>query len=76
MEEDKASDPPDVRYLCAETQVPQTDGVSYLIEQLRFWLHVPSHVHMPLAMLHQRHTGIATQQNVPSDMLLHAVMCF
>ena len=36
VKEDKASDPSEVRCFCAGTQVSQTDGVSYLIEQLRF----------------------------------------
>jgi len=48
VKEDKASDPSEVRFLGAETQVSQTDGVSYLIKQLRFWLHAPSCASMPL----------------------------
>ena len=42
VKEDKTSDPSKVRFLGAETQVSQTDGVAYLIKQLRFWLHRPS----------------------------------
>jgi hypothetical protein len=42
VKEDKASDPSEVGFLGAETQVSQTDGVSYLIKQLHFWLHAPS----------------------------------
>jgi hypothetical protein len=41
MKEDKTPDPSKVRCLGAETQVSQTDGVAYLIKQLRFWLHTP-----------------------------------
>jgi len=48
VKEDKASDPSEVRFLGAATQVSQTDGVSYLIKQLRFWLHAPSCVSMQL----------------------------
>jgi hypothetical protein len=36
VEEDKASDPSKVRFLGAETQMPQTDSVSYLIQECCF----------------------------------------
>ena len=49
VEEDKASDPSKVRCLGAETQMPQTDSVSYLIQEFCFRLHVPSRDRMPLA---------------------------
>ena len=42
VKEDKASDPSKVRFLGAQTQVSQTDGIAYVIKQLRFWLHAPS----------------------------------
>ena len=48
VQEDKAPDPSKVRFLGAETQVSQTDGVAYLLKQLRFWLHTPSCVSMLL----------------------------
>ena len=60
VKEDKASDPSEVRFLGAETQVSQTDGVSHLIKQLRFWLHAPSCVSMLLERLRQEYTGIST----------------
>jgi hypothetical protein len=60
VKEDKASDPSQVRFLGAETQVPQTNGVSYLIKQLHFWLHAPSCVSIRLERLRQAYTGIAT----------------
>ena len=60
VKEDKASDPSEVRFLGAETQVSKTDGVSHLIKQLRFWLHAPSCVSMLLERLRQEYTGIAT----------------
>ena len=60
VKEDKASDPSEVRFLGAETQVSQTDGVAYLIKQLRFWLHAPSCVRMLLERLRQADTGRAT----------------
>ena len=75
VKEDKAFDPSEVRFFCAETQVSQTDGVSYLIQQFRFWLHTPSCVSMLLERLRHESPGRAPCQKVPSDLwLLHAVM--
>ena len=75
VKEDKASDPSKVRFLGAETQVSQTDGVAYLIKQLRFWLHTPSCASMLLERWRQAYTRRATCQKMPSDLLLlHAVM--
>ena len=48
VEEDKAFDPSKVGFFCADTQMPQTDSVSCLIKELRFWLHTPSRISMPL----------------------------
>src|SRR5215475_6421545 len=53
VKEDKASDPSEVRFLGAETQVSQTDGVAYLIKYLLFWLHTSSCV----SVLLQRFPG-------------------
>ena len=48
VQEDTAADPSEGRFLGAETQVSQTDGVSHVIKQLRFWLPAPSCVRMLL----------------------------
>src|SRR5687768_3262862 len=74
VKKDKATDPSEVRFLGVETQVSQTDGVAYLIKQLRFWLHTPSCVSMLMERLRQESPGRATCQKMPSDLLLHAVM--
>src|SRR6476620_2213382 len=67
VKEDKASDPSEVRFLGAETQVSQPDGVAYVIKQLRFWLHTPSCVSMLLERLRQAYSGRATCQKMPGD---------
>jgi hypothetical protein len=75
VQEDKASDSSKVRCLGTETQVSQTDGVAYVIKQLRFWLYRPSCASMLLERLRQAYTRRATCQKMPSDLLLlHAVM--
>ena len=75
VKQEKASDPSEVRFLGAETQVSQTDGVAYVIKQLRFWLYRPSCASMLLERLRQAYTRRATCQKMPSDLLLlHAVM--
>ena len=60
VQEDTASDPSAGRFLGAETQVSQTDGVSHVIKQLRFWRPAPSCVRMLLERLRQESTGSAT----------------
>ena len=74
VKEDKASDPSEVRFLGAETQVSQTDGVAYLIKQLRFWLHTPSCDSMLMERLRQAYPGRATCQKCPATSCCDAVM--
>ncbi len=50
VKDNKASDPTDVGFFSAETQVSQTDGITHLIEQLGFWHHQVSHARMADAM--------------------------